>query len=372
MIERMKCRIIKVALLSLIQITATFCYSQQNISISGTIKDSINKAEIPFAAVAMPGTSIGTVSDINGHFSLSIAPGLSRDTITISCIGYETRQVTGSDINPTENIFFLRRRSYSYHEVIVSPKEKRKITAKMIEKMMAKISDTLYISKYETSLYLYNAFLEDISGSDQKACDEAGFHYNDKYDNKYPENQFYSYQSQMMDLNWTGLLGESFPVSDITHEGAQQFCIWLTKKYSEFKNRKYKNAVFRLPSSIEWSYAAQGGTNQQTRFPWRGDLPYYYTQHDTVRRYYVRYMGSFDTTNGFFWGKNQVSYGYANKLGLLNVCGSVSEMVLEQGIYRGGCVMDKLENVGIYAPQEPNRKDPDFFIGFRVAMIPKK
>ena len=376
----MKSSIIKIGLFSLVQVMAMFCYGQQNTTISGVVRDQINKAEIPYAAVAISGTSTGTVTDIKGHFS----PDLSKDTITISCIGYETKHIMASNMNPTENVFFLQRRAYSYNEVIVSPKTKREITAEMIEKMMAKISDTLYISKYETPLYLYKAFFEDICMSDQKTCEEAGFQYNNKYDDKYPENQFYSYQLQIKELNWTGPLvqlkklnwtvpvGESLPVSDITYEGAQEFCLWLTKKYSEFKKRKYKNAVFRLPTSNEWTYAAQGGAKEKTRFPWRGDLPYYYPANDTAKHYYVRYMGSFDTTNGFFWGENQVFYGYANKFGLINVCGSVSEMVLEKGIYKGGCVLDKIENIGIYSPQDPDRKDPDFFIGFRVAMIRKQ
>jgi formylglycine-generating enzyme required for sulfatase activity len=359
----MKRTIIKIILLNLVQIMATICYSQQKINITGIIKDSIDQTEVPFAMVAVSGIDIAIVADKDGSFTICLPAEKSAGTLTITCMGYEKKVINIADIKASNPEFLLHRKEFSFHEITVSPKKKREITAAMIEKMMAKISDTFYMSKYKTSLYLYHAFLEDICMSDPKTCEEAGFHYNDKY----PEHQF-GYHTQIAYLNWTGPIGESFPVSDITYEGAQQFCLWLTKKYSEFKKRKYKNAVFRLPSSNEWTYTAQGGAKEKTRFPWQGELPYYYPAHDTARRYYVRYMGSFDTTNGYFWGPSQVNSGYANKFGIINVCGSVSEMVLEKGLYKGGCTVDKTENIGIYAPQEPNRKDPDFFIGFRVAM----
>ena len=49
------------------------------------------------------------------------------------------------------------------------------------------------------------------------------------------------------------------PVVNITKEGAEAFCNWLTKEYNKFPKRKYENYEFRLPKEKEWELAARGG-----------------------------------------------------------------------------------------------------------------
>ena len=359
----MEISIIRIALFSLAQMIATFGSAQQNINVSGIVKDSIDNAEISYTTVAISGTSVGTVTDQHGHFSLTLTPDMSKETITISCLGYESKRIRASDMKASENIFFLHRKAFSFHEITVSPKKKKEITAKMIEKMMAKISGPLYISKYETSTFLYWAFLDDICAHDDTACEEAGFHpIHTTYTTQYGSCD---YQCQVAVCNSRS---ESWPVSDINYEGAKQFCLWLTKKYAQFKNRKFKNAIFRLPTSAEWTYAAQGGSKVKTRFPWPGDSAYYYRPNDTLRTWFAIYYDTTAKSQNYGGGYCSVFAGYKNKFGLANVCSNASEMVQEKGVYKGGCSMDVIENIGIYAPQEPNRKDPDYYIGFRFAM----
>lgn len=67
--------------------------SQQNQrkQISGTVTD---KSGVPVigAAVAVPGTTTGTVTDADGHYSLVI-PGGTK-TLEVSCIGYTTQNIS--------------------------------------------------------------------------------------------------------------------------------------------------------------------------------------------------------------------------------------------------------------------------------------
>ena len=46
------------------------------------------------AGVAVPGTTNGTVTDIDGNFNLRVAPGT---TLEVSCLGYVTRRVSAAD-----------------------------------------------------------------------------------------------------------------------------------------------------------------------------------------------------------------------------------------------------------------------------------
>ena len=72
---------------------------QQNQRVRGKIQDAMGP--IAGASVAIKGTTIGTISDIDGNFSLEISNG---QTIQISFIGYTTQEIryTGqSSINVT-------------------------------------------------------------------------------------------------------------------------------------------------------------------------------------------------------------------------------------------------------------------------------
>jgi len=61
-------------------------------SISCSIVDS-DGVGIPFANVYVPSVSKGTVSDMSGVFSLSLKQANGDSIATISCIGYETKEL---------------------------------------------------------------------------------------------------------------------------------------------------------------------------------------------------------------------------------------------------------------------------------------
>ncbi|HNQ11951.1 MAG TPA: DUF5686 family protein [Bacteroidia bacterium] len=58
----------------------------QNTIISGKVVDVLTNEPIPFANIAFKGTSIGTVTDINGRYQLSTDQ--ARDSLTASFVGY--------------------------------------------------------------------------------------------------------------------------------------------------------------------------------------------------------------------------------------------------------------------------------------------
>ena len=60
----------------------------ENVKVSGKVIDNEDKP-VEFGTVRVAGTSIGTNTDLEGRYSLSVAP---KDTLEIifSCIGFRT------------------------------------------------------------------------------------------------------------------------------------------------------------------------------------------------------------------------------------------------------------------------------------------
>ncbi|MFL9845464.1 TonB-dependent receptor [Flavobacterium rhizosphaerae] len=67
-------------------------YSQDTGVITGTVTDKdMNNETLPFASVAIKGTSIGTNTDDNGKYSLKVPAG--NHTLVFAFLGYETIEV---------------------------------------------------------------------------------------------------------------------------------------------------------------------------------------------------------------------------------------------------------------------------------------
>lgn len=58
----------------------------QNKTVSGTIVDD-SSFPVPGAAIMVPGTNVGTVSDLDGKFSFSVPAG--TESISVNCIGFK-------------------------------------------------------------------------------------------------------------------------------------------------------------------------------------------------------------------------------------------------------------------------------------------
>jgi len=68
-------------------------FSQDVFKVAGIVYDESDMT-IPGASILVKGSSTGTVSDENGHFTLNVKPGV---TLVISSVGYESQQVIVND-----------------------------------------------------------------------------------------------------------------------------------------------------------------------------------------------------------------------------------------------------------------------------------
>jgi hypothetical protein len=116
---------------------------------------------------------------------------------------------------------------------------------------------------------------------------------------------------------------DNLPVVNITAEGAQMFCYWLTtevNKIMEYRKRPYINDV-RLPQPSEWIYAAKGG-NDTAVYAWGG--PFYRNSRGMI-------LGNFQGERSLNNDDGveilaAVNSFFPNDWGMYNMSGNVAEM----------------------------------------------
>ncbi|HPR33297.1 MAG TPA: carboxypeptidase-like regulatory domain-containing protein, partial [Prolixibacteraceae bacterium] len=88
----------------------------QSRSITGTVTDADDGSTLPGVSVVVTGTSIGTVTDIDGKFSLNVPA--DAKVLRFSFVGYASEEV---DISSSTSVSVaLERAAYDVDEVIVS------------------------------------------------------------------------------------------------------------------------------------------------------------------------------------------------------------------------------------------------------------
>ncbi len=68
---------------------ASIAYAQE-ITVTGKVKDAADGSSIPGATVIVKGTTTGTVTDIDGKYSIKVQ---SNATLVFSYMGYQTQEV---------------------------------------------------------------------------------------------------------------------------------------------------------------------------------------------------------------------------------------------------------------------------------------
>ncbi len=91
----------------------TYNFGIDNNQVSGTIFDENNEPIIG-ASITVAGTQIGTVSDVDGHYSITMPNGNRR--LVVNFIGYESQQAT---VNGNHKDFHLQETASFLQEVAV-------------------------------------------------------------------------------------------------------------------------------------------------------------------------------------------------------------------------------------------------------------
>ncbi|MFV5690419.1 outer membrane beta-barrel protein [Flavobacterium sp. LT1R49] len=130
----MKFRILFIALL-----ITTFSFSQNKGTVSGILTDKdANNQSLPFANVLIKGTTIGTNTDIDGKYAITMTPG--NYTVQFSFVGYESIEIPVTIIaNETATINqAIGSGSYKLKDVVIKSNVSReKETALLLDQKQA-------------------------------------------------------------------------------------------------------------------------------------------------------------------------------------------------------------------------------------------
>lgn len=121
----------KIFLSIIIGIMSVIVYSQEKI-ISGKVLNFENNEPLAYVNIGIKNKTVGTVSNENGLFKLSLNDKVtSKDTIIFSYIGFKTEKYLVSELNKTKKPILLLPKNMELDEVVVSSK-KIKLKSKKI------------------------------------------------------------------------------------------------------------------------------------------------------------------------------------------------------------------------------------------------
>lgn len=170
-----------------------------------------------------------------------------------------------------------------------------------------------------------------------------------------------------------------FPLVNVSYEGAQLYCKWLSEKFNQLYSHEFTYEV-RLPSRIEWLYAAESAM-RKTPYTWGGpflrnsrgcELCNYKCvgdekiSHDTLTHNAVIYTAGLDGADV----TAPVESYFPNLLGLYNMNGNVAEMVSEKGMAVGGSWNSTGYDVSNESIMNYTQASP--VVGFRTLLIVKR
>ncbi len=120
--------------------TERFNASSQS-TIIGTVVDKTDSAPLPYAYLKINKTGLGTVTEGNGKFQISIPKKYDAYSITISYLGFEDLQLTVADFKARNGeIFVMTSEAVSLKEVVVEKPEKMPSAKALLKKVIKKIT----------------------------------------------------------------------------------------------------------------------------------------------------------------------------------------------------------------------------------------
>ncbi len=228
-----------------------------------------------------------------------------------------------------------------------------------------------FISKYEVTNLQYQEFLQDLK---EKGEEEALSTAQIKNENW----QKVKAAGKLEELYHTYSGFAHFPVVNVSYEGAQRYCQWLTEKVKS-QIRSNQEVEFRLPTRQEWVRAARGETSQT--YAWNSpylrnaegkfqcnfkklsaELIHFNEQNNTYE-----IVAKEDGPLGPIFDK--VGTYSPNAFGVYNLCGNAAEMIAEEGKAVGGSFNSsgydvRVESIEAYQDASP-------LVGFRPIMVLK-
>uniref|UniRef100_UPI0035A1110C carboxypeptidase-like regulatory domain-containing protein n=1 Tax=Prevotella heparinolytica TaxID=28113 RepID=UPI0035A1110C len=157
-------------------VVPTLLYGQARSAITGSVVDEHNRP-LPNVNLFFKQAKRGTVTNSDGQFQLRLPE--TRDTLTASCIGYETQDIPVAQNRVTLSIRLVPA-DVPLNEVIVTNLSARELLQKAIEKIPQNYPQTEFLTNIfyrakindpatDSLLYAEEAAIEQIKSYRRKA-----------------------------------------------------------------------------------------------------------------------------------------------------------------------------------------------------------
>lgn len=95
------------------------------VTVNGLLKDAKTDEKVSFATITVPNTSIGTVSNSEGEFTLKVNTSLNAEYFEVSHLSYATAKFKISEAVGKEKTFYLEIQPIQLKEIPIVPKDAR-------------------------------------------------------------------------------------------------------------------------------------------------------------------------------------------------------------------------------------------------------
>ncbi|WP_136480240.1 carboxypeptidase-like regulatory domain-containing protein [Cognatitamlana onchidii] len=137
-------------------------YSQE--SINARLLDSLSNIPIPHATISLNDKS-GVITNENGDFLLYLNKKPSKkDSIKISCLGYETKQLAVKNFN--DSIILLSQKTIELKEILIS--SKHYTPEEIIEQVRLNLDNNYSKSNLKSKLFYRASYFTNIKKNDVK------------------------------------------------------------------------------------------------------------------------------------------------------------------------------------------------------------
>jgi hypothetical protein len=130
----------------------------QSITITGKVVDGSTGKPLEYVNIYLPETHYGTITNIEGNFSLSIPSLHNEDTLVFSIIGFETKKILLKNIT---GCFIIKLKPYNQTIDQVTVRAKRINPANILKQAMKNIKENVYNNKYQTKVLARNFIQKD-------------------------------------------------------------------------------------------------------------------------------------------------------------------------------------------------------------------
>jgi len=133
----------------------------------------------------------------------------------------------------------------------------------------------------------------------------------------------YSYNEPMTRNYFWHPAFDDYPVVGVNWNMANAFCYWRTRLWNQYQNQRgdgVNSEDFRLPTEVEWEYAARGG-HDLAPYPWGG--MYVRNSKGCLLANFKPGRGNYPEDGGLYTVKADAYF--PNDYGLYNMAGNVAE-----------------------------------------------